>query len=56
MGAKDAVLVTEVEGATVVFEILQTDPAAGADAGYVVPQAIVDSIHFLDGFPAAPDS
>ena len=44
IGSADTVIVTEVDGATVVFEIL--------DANGSVPSDVVDSIRFLDALPS----
>jgi len=56
-GLDDTVLVTEVGGATIVFEIVQATSGSGTtDDGFVVPQEVVDSIRFLDTLPTAPAS
>ena len=44
IGQRDTVLVTDVDGATIVFEIL--------DGSGAVPQAVVDSIRFIDALPS----
>lgn len=54
-GLEDTVLVTEMDGTTIVFEIIQATSASGTtDDGFVVPQEVVDSIRFLDALPTPP--
>jgi len=52
IGLPDTVFVTEVDGATIVLEVAAAGTGeTNLDRNYVIPQDVLDSIHFLDAMP-----